>query len=80
MTAVPAAKVRKLSYKEQRELEALPQRIADLEAEQASISSHLADGTLYASDNAKAMQLAQRNTAIETELLETLERWEALGG
>ena len=80
VTAFPAAKVRKLSYKEQRELEALPQRIADLEAEQASISSHLADGTLYASDNAKAMQLAQRNTAIETELLEALERWEALGG
>ena len=80
VTAVPAAKVRKLSYKEQRELEALPQRIADLEAEQASISSHLADGTLYASDNAKAMQLAQRNTAIETDLLEALERWEALGG
>ena len=80
VTAVPAAKVRKLSYKEQRELEALPQRIADLEAEQASINTHLADGTLYASDNAKAMQLAQRNTAIETELLETLERWEALGG
>ena len=80
VTAVPAAKVRKLSYKEQRELEALPQRIADLEAEQASINTHLADGTLYASDNAKAMQLAQRNTAIDTELLEALERWEALGG
>jgi len=80
VTAVPAAKVRKLSYKEQRELEALPQRIADLEAEQASINTHLADGTLYASDNAKAMQLAQRNTAIETDLLEALERWEALGG
>jgi len=78
--AAPAAKVRKLSYKEQRELEALPQRIADLEAEQASINTHLADGTLYASDNAKAMQLAQRNAAIETELLEALERWEALGG
>ena len=78
--AAPAAKVRKLSYKEQRELEALPQRIADLEAEQASINTHLADGTLYASDNAKAMKLAQRNAAIETELLEALERWEALGG
>ena len=80
VTAVPAAKVRKLSYKEQRELEALPQRIADLEAEQVSINTHLADGTLYTSDNAKAMQLAQRNAAIETELLEALERWEALGG
>jgi ATP-binding cassette subfamily F protein uup len=75
----PAAKARKLSYKEQRELDALPERIAKLEAEQASINAQLADGTLYASDNAKALQLAQRNTAIDGELLDALERWEALG-
>ena len=77
--AAPAAKARKLSYKEQRELEALPGRIATLEAEQAKINAELADGTLYASDNAKALQLAQRNAAIDGELLEALERWEALG-
>jgi ATP-binding cassette subfamily F protein uup len=75
----PAAKARKLSYKEQRELDALPARIAALETEQASINAQLADGTLYASDNAKALQLAQRNAAIDGELLEALERWEALG-
>ena len=77
--AAPASKARKLSYKEQRELEALPGRIAALEAEQASINTQLADGTLYASDNAKALQLAQRNAAIDGELIEALERWELLG-
>jgi len=76
---VPAAKARKLSYKEQRELEGLPERIAKLETEQASINAQLADGTLYASDNAKALQLAQRNAAIDGELLQALERWELLG-
>jgi ATP-binding cassette subfamily F protein uup len=76
---VPAAKARKLSYKEQRELEGLPERIATLETEQASINAQLADGTLYASDNAKALQLAQRNAAIDGELLQALERWEFLG-
>jgi ATP-binding cassette subfamily F protein uup len=75
----PAAKARKLSYKEQREFEALPGRIAALEAEQAAINAQLADGTLYASDNSKALQLAQRNAAIDAELLEALERWELLG-
>ena len=77
--AAPAAKARKLSYKEQRELDALPARIAALETEQAGINAQLADGTLYASDNAKALQLAQRNAAIDGELLDALERWELLG-
>ena len=75
----PLAKARKLSYKEQRELETLPARIAALETEQAGINAQLADGTLYASDNAKALQLAQRNAAIDGELLDALERWELLG-
>ncbi len=77
--AAPASKARKLSYKEQRELEALPGRIAALEAEQANLNALLADGTLYANDNAKALQLAQRNAAIDAELLHALERWELLG-
>ena len=85
--AVPAApvaatapvKTRKLSFKEQRELDGLPEKIAALEAEQASINALLADGTLYARDNPRALQLATRNTAIEAELLEALERWELLG-
>ena len=76
--ALPA-KARKLSYKEQRERDGLPQRMAELEAEQARIHSDLADGALYASDNARALQLAQRLAQIDDELLAALERLESLG-
>ncbi|MCZ7153623.1 hypothetical protein NK280_23815, partial [Salmonella enterica] len=48
----------KLSYKEQRELDALPERIAALEAEQKTIGGQLEDGSLYASDPPRAAQLA----------------------
>ena len=75
-----AAPRKKLSYKEQRELDGLPQRIASLEEEQKTIQGQLADGSLYVSDNARALQIAQREAAIETELLQALERWEVLGG
>jgi ATP-binding cassette subfamily F protein uup len=74
-----ATKTRKLSFKEQRELDALPEKIAELEAEQSVINAQLADGTLYASNNPLALQLASRNSAIEVELLAALERWELLG-
>ena len=70
---------RKLSYKEQRELEALPSRIEALEAEQNAIDAQLADGALYASDPLKAAALAARHAQIEDELMGALERWEALG-
>ena len=71
---------RKLSYKEQRELDALPQRIAALEAEQALVNKELDGGQLYATDPARATQLAARHAEIEEEWMTALERWEALGG
>ncbi len=74
------AKSRKLSFKEQRELDGLPERIAALEAEHKSITNALADGSLFASDNAKAMALSARSGQIDDELLIALERWETLGG
>ncbi|RRD58005.1 ATP-binding cassette domain-containing protein [Comamonadaceae bacterium OH2545_COT-014] len=69
---------RKLSYKDQRELDALPGRIEALEAEQAAIRAELADGSLYQSDLPKAIALQARDTAIEEELMAALERWEQL--
>lgn len=69
---------RKLSYKEQRELDQLPESIAALEAEQKSIREALADGSLYASDNSRAVQLHQRDGEIDEQLMEALERWSAL--
>ena len=68
----------KLSYKAQRELDAMPQRIEALEAEQAQIQQELADPTLYQRDAARATQLHQRSADIEDELMAALERWEEL--
>ena len=77
--AAATAARRKLSYKEQRELEALPGRIEALEQEQAALTAELADGSLYSRDGARAAQLAARSAQIEDELMAALERWEALG-
>ncbi len=77
-TAPPTAKSRKLSYKEQRELDALPALIASLEAEQKETQNALNDSGLYASDPAKIAQLHTRDTEIEDALMTALERWEQL--
>jgi ABC transport system ATP-binding/permease protein len=68
----------KLSYKEQRELDALPATIEALEAEQKQVGGELEDGTIYGRDPERAQKLAERHEAIELELLEALERWESL--
>jgi ATP-binding cassette subfamily F protein uup len=81
--AAPAAptptKARKLSFKEQRELDSLPATIAALEAEQQDIASALADGSLFSTDNARALALTARNAQIDDALMTALERWETLG-
>ena len=77
-TSSATAKPRKLSYKEQRELDALPALISTLEAEQKQTQSALADPKVYASDPARVAQLHARDTEIETALMHALERWEVL--
>ena len=68
----------KLSYKERRELDALPERIAALEAEQTTVQSTLADPSLWQRPAGEIRTLQERHGAIESELLECLERWELL--
>ena len=68
----------KLSWKEQRELETLPGRIAALEAEQGELTRSLEDPALYQRDAKAAQQASERLAAIDDELLALLERWEAL--
>jgi len=75
--AKPSAKS-KLSYKEARELEALPGRIEALETEQAQVAERLADPALYQSSPQDAAALQARSESIEGELLDALARWEAL--
>ncbi|MEZ0288004.1 MAG: ATP-binding cassette domain-containing protein, partial [Methylophilus sp.] len=75
----PTAPARKtLSFKEQRELETLPQEIEALEQEQSGIQVQLAQGDIYKQAPAQAKTLQDRLSEIETLILQKLERWEAL--
>ncbi|AUX62156.1 ATP-binding cassette domain-containing protein [Simonsiella muelleri] len=67
----------KLSYKEQRELDALPEEIAALEAEQTALTEQLSNPEIF-KDYEKAGSLQSRSEEIEMLLLEKLERWEVL--
>jgi len=69
---------RKLSYKESRELAELPGKIAALEQEQKEINLRLEDPALYQSQPREAHALSERLVAIDDELMQLLERWEAL--
>jgi ABC transport system ATP-binding/permease protein len=71
-------KARKLSFKEQRDLDELPKKIETLEAEQAGIRAQLADGSIYSKDAALALQLTQRDAELDELLLAAMERWESL--
>jgi ABC transport system ATP-binding/permease protein len=68
----------KLAFRELRELEALPQGIAKLEAEQAELTVRIEDPALYADDTAEAQRIASRLATIDDELTVLLERWEEL--
>jgi ATP-binding cassette subfamily F protein uup len=72
---------KKLSYKEQRELDELPARIEALEEEQTELNKTLADPDLYRKQDAHSIAgLQARIATIDDELLVLLERWETLGG
>ena len=71
---------RKLGYKETRELDALPGRIAALEAEQKATMLRLEDPALYQAQPDEARRLSTRLAEIEEELMALLERWAFLEG
>jgi ATP-binding cassette subfamily F protein uup len=75
----PAAKpARKLSYKEQRELDELPARMEALEAEQKALGERLAAPDAYAKEGSQLPALQARYEAIDEELITLLDRWETL--
>ena len=78
VSGAPISKKAKLSYKDQRELDGLPDAIAALEAEQASLEAKLADGSWFVSAPDDAHAAASRLADLEQELLDKLERWTAL--
>jgi hypothetical protein len=76
--AAPAKKA-KLSYKEQRELDELPAKMAALEVEQKTLEAALASTELYTQPKQKIAETQARFAKIDEELLAMLERWEELG-
>jgi ATP-binding cassette subfamily F protein uup len=75
----PLPKARKLSYKEQRELDELPGRIAALESEHKTLETALASTELYAQGKEKIAATQARFAQIDEDLLAMMERWEELG-
>lgn len=74
----PAPAKTKLSYKDQRELEALPQKIEAMEKEQGEINAKLADGAIFQSDAKAAMELSKRTGELDELILQAMARWEEL--
>jgi len=73
------AKVRrKLGYREQRELEALPERVQTLEDTVARLQSTLADPETYRNAPERVPEHTSALEAAESDLAATYKRWEAL--
>ena len=69
---------RKLSFKEQRELEALPQRIEILEAEQHQLYQAMGDPMFFQKGKDEIANVKARVSSLERELAEAYQRWETL--
>ncbi|MDR7052089.1 ATP-binding cassette subfamily F protein uup [Duganella sp. 3397] len=78
VATAPAAKTKKLSFKEQRELDELPKLIAALEDEQTALNLQLSDADFYKKNASEAKRVNTRVAEIEEELLAALEKWEQI--
>lgn len=69
---------RRLTYKEQRELEALPRRIEALEAELSEIHQLMADPAFYRKTTAEIVHEKNRLETLQNDVAEAYRRWEEL--
>ena len=74
----PPAKTKKLSFKDQRELEALPQKIQTLESEREQINARMSDPAFYQQEKSIISTAQERLAAIDKDLAAAYARWEAL--
>ncbi len=74
----PAKRAHKLSYKEQRELESLPQTIETLEAEKSKLETAMSEPPFYTRAQAEVNKDVERVTALGRELESTYARWAEL--
>ena len=69
---------RKLTYKEQQELDSLPGKIEKLESEQKALYSLFADLSFYQRDPAEIAQTKARSASLTDELQKAYEQWDYL--
>ncbi len=74
----PGPKPRKRTFKERRELEALPGQIEELEAEVEALHARLADPELYRGPGDEIAAAKARLAEVEKALAAAFERWEEL--
>lgn len=73
-----ASRPRKLSFKEQRELESLPKRIEEIENRQQELHALMADPSFYQKPREEIAAATQELEQLEEELMEKFDRWESL--
>ncbi len=76
--ASSAAKPRKLSWKEARELEELPSRLENMEARQIELAAQLSEPDFYRGDGSRAASVTAELAQLEGELTQAYARWEEL--
>ena len=69
---------KKRSFKEEREYQELPDRIAALEAEQKKLQASLADPGFYKQGGAAIKEAVDRAEQVDRELLDAMARWDTL--
>ena len=72
------AKPRKLSFKEQRELETLPRRIEEIENRQQKLHALMADPSFYQKPREDIAAATEELEQLEEELMEKFDRWESI--
>lgn len=73
-----ASNKKKISFKEQKELDQLPEQIAQLETEQQSLSDQIAGADFYKQDQEAVQNTLEKLKEIDDKLEQAYQRWDEL--
>jgi ATP-binding cassette subfamily F protein uup len=76
--APPQPRPRRLTYAEQRELGALPDRITELETQLGELHRLMSDPAFYRQEPAEIVKTNARLQSLQTDLAAAYHRWELL--
>ena len=79
-TTTPAPKTTKLSYKDQRELAAMPALIESLEERQKTLETAMSQPDFYQREHKEVQEVIAQLAAVQEEMEKAFERWSELDG